>query len=127
MVSNVATQEELNHKLAVGKTEELSDLCHTITKVFRNCPYQALLENKSEGQFIVNVLKTHLDPYISFPPQTALCSAPQSTLGQSTADSVSEEGQIRGHLDWGGGGEETTGTVELGLYADAWRLNKRLF
>lgn len=124
MVSNLATQKELNHKLAVKKTEKLSDLCH---KVFRNCPYQALLQNKNEEQFVLNVLKTHLYPYISFPPQTALCSPTQSILGQSTAASVSEERQIEGTWTGMEEGRKLQAQLELGLYADTWRLNKHLF
>lgn len=34
MVSNLATQEKLDHKRAMGNTEKQSDLCHTITKTF---------------------------------------------------------------------------------------------
>lgn len=55
MVCNLATQG----KLAVGKTEKQSDLCHTVTKMFRNCQYQALVEINSEVRFVVNVPKTH--------------------------------------------------------------------
>lgn len=82
-------------------------------QVFRNCPYQALLENKSEGRFVINVLKTHLDPYISFPLQAALCSPSLPALWAEhyRFDLVPGESKIRGYLDWGGGGEETSGTV----------------
>lgn len=97
----------------MGKTKNNSIYVKRSPKCLGIASIMALVEIKSEGQFIVNMLKTHLEPHVSFPtwqPGTA-----PLLPWQGPAESFSGESKIRGYLDWGGGWEETSSSWNSGL------------